>query len=259
MLNRDYRLQNNSPCIDKGLNLITGSDFQKNNIPQNGRVDIGAFEFVIESPMVLINTKVFLEGPYSNGKMSTLLEDQNLLPKTDPYLGIVTLNKIPANIVDWVLIELRTGTSKNTMLFSKPAFIRSDGKIVDEDGISNVAIDGLKEGDYYLIIKHRNHLKIMSSKPIHLSQNSELYDFSSNINSAFGKDALVKLGNNNYGMYSGDGDANGMINIVDYKSVGNYIFQFGYMIGDLDMNSIIDIRDFEKSSKNLFKCSQVPN
>ena len=72
-------------------------------------------------------------------------------------------------------------------------------------------------------------------------------------------DAMAKLDENLYGMYSGDGDGNGIVNIVDYKSVVNLIFTSGYFSGDLDMNAIINISDYNQSSKNLLKLLKPRN
>ena len=191
--------------------------------------------------------------------MNTTFSQLNLLPKTDPYLGLTKADKIPADVVDWVLLEIRTNISSNSVVAKKAAFLDSDGKIVDVNGTNNVTIKNISEGNYYLVIKHRNHLSIMSSNPIHLSENSALYDFTIDGSKAYGNDAMIKLDNNLYGMYSGDGDSNGIINIMDYKCVGNYIFNSGYSCGDLDMNSIINIKDYNNSCSNLFKTSKVPN
>ena len=72
------------------------------------------------------------------------------------------------DIVDWVLVELRTGTAAGTKVATRAAFLKSDGTIVDTDGTSPVQFTGLSAGNYYIVIRHRNHLAIMSaiSNPI---------------------------------------------------------------------------------------------
>ena len=56
-------------------------------------------------------------------------------------------------------------------------FLKSDGTIVDTDGTSPVQFTGLSAGNYYIVIRHRNHLAIMSASAIPLSSSSALYDF----------------------------------------------------------------------------------
>ena len=98
----------------------------------------------------------------------------------------------------------------------------------------------------------------MSSKSISLSDSSNLYDFTTNQNKAYGMEAMAKL-NNSFGMYAGDGDANGTINIIDYGVVVNRLFDPGYKSGDLDMNGIINVIDYTRVNNNLFKTSKVPD
>jgi hypothetical protein len=169
------------------------------------------------------------------------------------------VSSIPDNIVDWVLVELRTGTAASTAAARRAAFIRNDGLIVDIYGSGKVAFPDIEAGDYYVVIKHRNHLGVMSKLPIKLTDNSELYDFTTGLDKAYGTEPMADLGDGKFGLYAGDGDSNGIINVLDYGSVGNFIFQNGYLSGDLDMNNTVNVLDYGKSSKTMFKTSQVPN
>ena len=262
----DYTLLSSSPALTAGIvPLFNSRDFLGNL--WKSPYAIGAFQNnVNDIQSVNINVKVFLEGPYSNGKMTTSLEQNKLLPLKQPYnskpwnySGDEQVAKVPENIVDWILIELRSTSNVNARLGRKAAFLRNDGKIVDLDGVSDVSFINIDAGNYFIVINHRNHLSIMSSKAVNLSENSSLYDFTTNPEVAYGTNSLVELRDGIYGMYAGDSDGNGIINILDYSLVGNNIFKSEYNNGDLDMNSIININDYNKSSENLFKCSKVPN
>ena len=191
--------------------------------------------------------------------MSTIFCKDGIIPLTDPYFNSLTINSLPDNIVDWICIELRSNTSANSKIAQRAAFLRTDGQIVDLDGNNLVTFNNISSGEYFIVIKHRNHLSIMSKNLIHLSSTSPLYDFTLDPNSAYGSEPLVKLTDGVYGMFSGDGDGNGIINITDYNSVSNNLFNSGYYSGDLDLNSIINVLDYSKSSENLFKSSKVPN
>jgi hypothetical protein len=162
-------------------------------------------------------------------------------------------------VVDWVLIELRTGTTSSTIAGRKTAFLKSDGSVAGLDGVSKVTFDGLSAGSYYVVIRHRNHLDVMSANPVSLSSNSALYDFTTGPGKAYGANPLSDLGNSKWGMTAGDGDLNGLVNVIDYGTVGNFLFTSGYEFGDLDMNGIINVMDYAKTNLNLFKNSQVPN
>lgn len=210
-----------------------------------------------------LNTKVFLQGCYENGTMRTNLSSSGVIPLLQPYnsspwnySGNEFVSIIPNNVVDWVLVELRSDTSQQSTVFKQAFFLKNDGHIVNLDGTSNLIVEGLL-GEYFLVIKHRNHLSIMSSQKITLTGSTVNYDFTNSPNSVFGGE-LASLGDGNYAMFAGDGDGNGVINILDYQEVGNKLFQVGYKQGDLDLNGTINILDYGKTNQNLLKISKVP-
>ncbi len=257
----DYRLAYGSAFIDKGADL--GINFDITHYPRNSRIDIGAYQYNNEESKMAFNlyVKVYLQGPYINdGRMSTIYNEKDLLPLIDPYNGTVSVKSIPENIVDWISLEIRKDSNSNSNVINKIAFLKDDGSIVETDGISPLSFSEVAQGEYYLVIKHRNHISIMSRNKISLtSSDSVFYDFTKTSFSTYGKEALVELETGIYGMYSGDGDNNGVINIWDYNCVGSKMFRTGYESGDLDLNSVINVLDFNKSSKNLFINTQVPN
>jgi hypothetical protein len=114
----------------------------------------------------------------------------NLIPLTDPYssapynglfplfqhfnnssteiINASVLNEqasINDNIVDWVFIELRQGTSPgSTLVQTRSALIQRDGDIVDIDGVSPVYFKNLDPNTNYSIgVRHRNHLGLYSA------------------------------------------------------------------------------------------------
>lgn len=125
-----------------------------------------AFSIIISgdtTPLgVLADITVMLQGAYDvvTNLMNTSIN--NSIPLQSPYLEDQrTVTAIPADVVDWVLLELRT-SENGPAVYSKSVFLRNDGKIVGDDGTSNVNLN-VSAGDYYILIKHRNHLPIMSS------------------------------------------------------------------------------------------------
>ena len=257
-----YTLLPGSPAINLGTNLGLNFDYNNNTFP-NYRPDVGAFEH----PFVLLNTKAFLGGPYNNGSMTTFLNTQNQIPLSQPYYlspwnysGAESVSSIPPNIVDWVLVEVRSGTTSNTTISRKAAFLRSDGTLVDLDGVSPIRMDFVNTGNYYIVIRHRNHLEIMSSLPIFLSSSSNLYDFTTSQSQAYGRNPMLDLGNGLFAMYPGDGDSNGGVSSIDR----NYTWRLengssGYLQGDYNLNGVVDITDLNVCwRENNGTLTQVP-
>ncbi len=132
----------------------------------------------------LVNTKVYLQGPYESAGDSMRTGLRPFIPKHHPYggspwmyTGKDSAATIPPNVVDWILVQLRSGTAAATTVASRAVFIRGDGIVVDLDGLSPVRFTGVPAGNYYIVAKHRNHLAVMSSVPVALSSAGAMYDF----------------------------------------------------------------------------------
>jgi hypothetical protein len=224
--------------VSLGTVTITNGQFalytQKADAISGGDGYVGwAFIKLFAKPL-LLNLKVFLEGPYNDSSaMATTLYTQGLVPKYQPfkaapwnYLGTESAATFPTNFVDWVMIELRSDFT--TVVSRRAGLLLSDGSIVDTDGSSPLAFKGLSDGNYYVVVKHRNHLAIMSANPVVLLKGtSASYDFSTSQMQAYGTNPMKDLGGGIYGMIAGDMDGDGN---VDYSNdlLNKWLPSFGY-------------------------------
>jgi|GEM_PF-1072641 len=76
-------------------------------------------------------------------------------------------------IVDWVLVEFRSGTAANTRVARQAGLLLSDGYIVFEDPS---VFNGLN-GAYYVKVDHRNHMGALSPTPVNVSNGNVRFDF----------------------------------------------------------------------------------
>lgn len=247
-------------------------DILGNPRPLTGPWDIGALQFQGgQSGNVNVNGKIFLQGPFNSNSMTTFLSQGSLLPVSQPYnmtpwnySGNEVLS-LPAgqagsNVVDWVLVELRNSSNPSQVVSRRAAVLRNDGILLEPNGVVGVRFTNIPEGLYHIAVFHRNHLAVMSAAPVQLSANSQLYDFTTSMNKAYGTNPMANLTGGRFGMYAGDGNGNGGINITDR----NEIWQpqngtLGYLKGDFNLNGGVTIHDI-----NLFwnvnngTMSQVP-
>ena len=157
---------------------ITFDIWKRSNVPpgtdslgDNNGITNSSMYFVFYKPSETfeVDIKVFLQGSYAGGdSMHTTLWQSKLIPKSQPYnalpwnySGTENVLSIPSGVVDWVLVELRTGPPSFTIAAARAAFLKSDGTIVDLDGSSPVSFSGIAPGSYYILVKHRNHLAVM--------------------------------------------------------------------------------------------------
>ncbi|MGH1383212.1 leucine-rich repeat domain-containing protein [Kordia sp.] len=168
---------------------------------------------------VQIAAKVYLQGAMlqsTNGFMRADLKDNNYIDTAaSPYGDGVSISYEAFTavgndkIVDWIWIELRDATNPTTIIDGKSAILQSDGDIVDAaaNNVSTPISFSQDAGDYYIVIKHRNHFGIMSNSTFALSDTVTAVDFTNSNNPiTYGTHAQTTFGmpENTLGMWCGD-------------------------------------------------------
>lgn len=260
---RNYRLSwinypftdyTRSPCIDSGdpaIPLDTDST----------RSDMGA-HFFDQSAQIQksLDIHVLLEGAFFEGQMTTHLFTSGLVPDQQPYFAPPWNHFSPASksdiftndVVDWIFIEIRKLCDFSNQDHYYPvnrqaAFLLHDGSIREIDGSSLLQFYTCEDDSLFIAIFHRNHLPVISSAQLDLSENPVIYNFTSNEQMVPGdnhpqKELLPGL----WGMIAGDGNADSQVNSIDKNEVwlaqnGNS----GYFSGDYNMDGAVD--DMDKS------------
>ena len=181
-VNGDWTLEQCSPAISNGTLLAHSSDILGN--PHKGNLDIGAYEYQSNLNCITVALKAMLGGPMENDRMTDLLRTGNRIPMNTPYTlangyelandngvdaiesTVLAINDEEDAIVDWVFLELRS--DETTIVATRSALIQRDGDIVDLDGVSPVKFYEIEDGDYYVVVKHRNHVGVMCANPVWL-------------------------------------------------------------------------------------------
>ena len=217
---------------------------------------------------IKLSAKAYLQGAALNrstvsGEEDWMQDDlrvNSLIPTTSPYDTTTSdpavFNTTGSNaIVDWVLVELRDAMNNTSVLESQSALLQRDGDIVAVDGISSLSFTSTT-GNYYIVIKHRNHLSIMTNNSIALSSTSTIVDFTDNNNQiTFGTNAQTTFGMPTDVVAMWSGNVNGDTSIQysgtnpDTPSIlsnvlnaaGNFLnlptyIVNGYNVNDVDMN-----------------------
>jgi hypothetical protein len=215
---------------------------------------------------ITANLKAFLQGPFTTpgDSMRTSLLQQRVLPLQQPYSGVPwnysgteSVGSIPSGVVDWVLVELRTDTSAVSKVATRAGFIKDNGSIVDIDGVSPVSFGNVAAGNYYVVIRHRNHLAVMSRTAIALNQASGMYDFTTSQGQAYGTSPMRLVGTK-YTMYAGDGNQSGIVTAADANAAYVEINTLGYNVDDINLSGIVSATDANIIFANINKMTRVP-
>ncbi|MBU0656865.1 MAG: choice-of-anchor L domain-containing protein [Gammaproteobacteria bacterium] len=166
---------------------------------------------------VSIQVRAFLNGAYNSatGMMDDELFQKGLVPDMQPYgelktafgygnsnstaspfdyTGTETMSTAVKGAtggntpVDWVLIELRDALDPTLQRGVMAAVLQRDGDIVDAiSGASQLQMVDVTDGRYYVVIRHRNHLGVMTAAPLSLTTApSTLIDFTHPDTKVFG-------------------------------------------------------------------------
>ncbi|MGB1205568.1 MAG: hypothetical protein ACPG5B_07985 [Chitinophagales bacterium] len=214
---------------------------------------------------VQIALDVWLEGAYdaSNNNMQTILLDENVLALSQPfdvspyfYNGVEMLANtadFPTNTVDWLLVELRDATNNTQIVARKAALLLADGSVVNIDGTMLSFENGTSNEAYFVVVRHRNHLDIMSSNAILFSTNTT-YDMSISSNVMGGTGQLQLLSNGKSGLLAGDFNSSGQINFTDTNVYFGEVSALNqYLISDCSFDAISSVRDMNFMLKNIGK------
>ena len=231
---------------------------------------------------------------------------QNNIPKKDPYKISTTsvdvtnmfVHRAPGNmtvyesivdsasvfsvsgenaIVDWIFVELRSKDDSTVVLATRSGLLQRDGDVVDIDGVSDLAFAGISLDTFYVVVRHRLHLGVMSQKVTSVnmvdftSPSTPVFDFGNSAGNSFDYTGLAQNTNVKTGyraMWAGDFNADGKLkftnpsddinflfyDVFSHPSNGpgnaNYNFAYGYYQGDINMNGKIKF-DNPEDDKNI--------
>lgn len=218
-----------------------------------------------------VSIKAYLQGALLNPNVGeeTLMRDDlrmaNLIPENSPYIDGLTCNTSVFNtvgnnaIVDWVFVELRDKNDNTLISYSQSALLQRDGDIVDVDGISPLTFSATSN-TFYIAIKHRNHLGIMTYSTVSLSSststNIDFTDVNNPITSGTNAQTTFGMSNDIIAMWAGDVNGDGMVQYTGGNAdtpnilakvlsapenfLGFSTFTInGYLLSDIDMDGNI--------------------
>ena len=212
-----------------------------------------------------IGVKVFLEGAYDGlGQMRNDLNTKNLLPLQHPYtaapynMPAITLGSIPAQMVDWIIVEVRSGTNNTDIVESHVGLLMTNGSVKDTDGISDLLFNLPVGGSYYVVVRHRNHLDVMSSTAVPRSVNMT-YDFTTNVAQGFSNKQKALI-DGNAAMFTGDNTQDLVIQLTDFDVWKQAPAQLNvYNLADLNMDGVVQTTDYDawESNKSTLAPTQL--
>jgi len=251
------------------------------------------------SPL-LVTPKIFLQGAYNTvtGLMSDNLRTLNLIPLTEPYSALPGFITTPlrgsgggetsassvigsaagvstnSSIVDWVLAQLHDGTT-GAVISQRAVLLKRDGSIVETDGVSPLNFAGNATGNYFVSIRHRNHLGIRSLNAFPLTKvTTSPYDFTSSLSQVFAgavpNSAMSTLGADAFGMWGANANDDITVKMTGFTATTNDYLRLLNILGsntasqigvyakeDLNMDGTIKMTGFTAATNDYLRLLNV--
>ncbi len=164
------------------------------------------------------------------------------------------------SVVDWVMVELRNANNDKQVIKAITALTCRDGEIVSEEGDPVLYFPGVPEGNYYVVLKHRNHLGMMTDVPFYLTTiNTPTLDFMDLSLPVRGGNSAGRLSSGKRNLWGGDYNGDGK---VVYQGPYNDVFNlFSRVVGDSQnsenlANYIVpgyELQDFNLDGKTIYQ------
>ncbi len=154
-------------------------------------------------------------------------------------------------IVDWVFVELRSSTALDSVATTRAGFVQRDGDVVDLDGITYLRFPNASAGTYYVAVRHRNHLGVMTGEALDLSPALQEIDFTDPLTITNGTYGQLNLSGRMY-MWAGDLNSDGR---TIYQGPGNDVLKlFQTVLQDPGNSTFIAnyiVEGYKESDVNL--------
>ncbi|MBL7983873.1 MAG: hypothetical protein JNM91_02695 [Flavobacteriales bacterium] len=216
--------------------------------------------------VVYVRPRVLLQGPYDPATqlMNDGLRANGSVPLDPPWqsLGFTFDNGAledaldpaalaitgPDAIVDHVLVEVRSAADPSVLLFSRMSFVQRDGDVVPSPPGTTCALY-VPPGNYYIAIRHRNHMAVMTAEPIALGQEPVTVDLSLSTSALYGTNAAAVIGTrkamwagdvlrDNSIRYTGQGNDRDRI-LIDVGNTSPNSTTTGYVASDVNMDGVV--------------------
>lgn len=306
-------------------NFMGSGDFTITFVSTNGSAPVScvqpqatasSFSLRVQPVAYSLKLKVLLQGALldlnspssfmSDGLMRDDLRSRGFIPTSEPYSALsgsrythynggggetmpasVSAITGPNAVVDWVFVELRDPSNNTLVVATKSALVQRDGDVVSStDGSSPLTFTTLTGNSYYVSIKHRNHLGVMTASAIPMSGTGTVVDFTTMTNSNLWNSSseydgyeMVDVGGGKKALWTGNARNDERENIppskdrVKYQGANNDLMKvfgevmnvnlnagqlynfdlgFGYSLGDMNMDGKVKYQGKFSDSQIIF-------
>ncbi|WP_162127322.1 Ig-like domain-containing protein [Flavobacterium phycosphaerae] len=139
--------------------------------------------------------------------------------------------------VDEITVELHDASTYD-LVATATAMLQTNGTAV-------ATYSSSPSGSFYVVVKHRNSMETWSANPVTVGATPATYNFTDAASKAYGNN-MKMLESGVYGIFSGDVNQDGFIEIQDYAPLDTDSANGaeGYNVTDLNGDGFVEIQDY---------------
>ncbi|MFK7931992.1 MAG: hypothetical protein AB8G22_00700, partial [Saprospiraceae bacterium] len=201
-----------------------------------------------DCPTVAVRLRAYLQGAFMDNMQSDFMHDDlrtlDYLPLQEPYSTYPDFTHFGSGgketikeellmttgmdaIVDWVFVELKSANFPDSLIATRAALLQRDGDVVDVTGDTTLLFLELPPEDYFVSIRHRNHLGVGTAEPVIFNNNVPRIDFTLPETEVSGGENIRKIEEDKAMLWAGE--INGDQKII-YQGPQNDNFNIGYTV-----------------------------
>lgn len=208
-------------------------------------------------PSPLIDNLKIVQKLSQPEEMTTHLSDSYMLDSLIKIGEIPSLYNAPVGAVDILKIEIRNNnTSSYTVIDSQMVWLMRDGTIRSLTGLNYLKFVHKNSGTGYMVIKHRNHLPVMTPNPITFDNTTEstVIDFTDIANIMDATAYQYSSSPDKYALYLGNATEDFAnydyyeTNATDFFTVSSKVDQLpdrNYYREDVNLDGYVNADDFD--------------
>lgn len=196
-------------------------------------------DLVIDNNSIFLRVNAILSGAYKTNALNDNISENDIsdnlvmtskletfIPFTEPYTGLgfnhfgsgggeqfddnLVTQLASKKIVDWLLLEIRDKTNPSIILETQSVLLLNNGQVIDTNGNIDISI-ALEENAYYVTLRHRNHLAVMTETPVLVNKSSTPVDFTNNSTKTWGSNAQREVASNVMALWAGNANSDDKI------------------------------------------------
>lgn len=192
-------------------------EFRVNTSEPNYEPGSSSAATVTVNPYLAVDLRAFLQGPYNSGT-NTMNTTLNTVLATAPTAasvraGLHPNSGVPSTAVDQIFLQLRQNVSGATAAAANPVFeaevplwLHADGSVshfaagtlapLSQSGFA--FFSGVPAGDYFVVVRHRNHLAMMSKNAVTLNSTTPVALDLTRPENVYANNAFMSFGGQTY-------------------------------------------------------------